>query len=152
MVPLLLGPVNQVLRTTTGIFDENSKQTPIMETRAAPFACTSHARKVVQAFPRCFLKEFQHRRKITKSNARAAARRLELSLPPKPCDVCSQSLNVPDRKLELFSQPSDLLLLVMNTFSPSLQAHTYHICQLRFWNKLLVLPLMKPTKPRDVAV
>ena len=79
------GPVTQLQRTTTGICDENSKQTPMMKTRAAPFACASHARKVMQAFPRGSLKEFQHRRKSTKSNARAAARRLELSMPPKPC-------------------------------------------------------------------
>ena len=85
VVPLLPGPVTQVQRTTTGICDENSKQTPMMKTREAPFSCASHARKVVQAFPRGSLKEFQHRRKITKSNARAAARRLELFLPPKPC-------------------------------------------------------------------
>ena len=76
VVPLLPGPVTQVLWTTTGICNGNSKQTPMMKTRAAPFSCASHARKVVQAFPRGSLKEFQHRRKITKSNARAAGRRL----------------------------------------------------------------------------
>ena len=39
---------DQVQRTTTGICDENSKQTPMMKTRTAPFSCVSHARKVVQ--------------------------------------------------------------------------------------------------------
>ena len=222
VVPLLPGPVTQVLRTTTEICDGNSKQHPMVKTRAAPLSCASRARKVVQAFPRGSLKEFQNRRKSTKSNARAAARRLELSMPPKPCasdswhnsrmmalrysvdssfrndtgtilvrhskteesrdvgrrfgpprrvlnerlrtesidnenfvpsiDVCSQTLNVADGKIKLFFQPSDLLLPLITTFSPSLQAHTYHIGHLRFWNKLLVLPLMKPKKTRDVAV
>ena len=85
VVPLLQGPVTQVLRTTTGTCDENSKQTRMMKTCAAPFSYASHARRVVRAFPRGSLKEFQNRGKITKSNAGAAARRLELFLPPKPC-------------------------------------------------------------------
>ena len=58
---VLPGSVTQVQRTTTGICDENSKQTPMMETRVAPLSYAAHVRKVVQACPRCSLKEYQNR-------------------------------------------------------------------------------------------
>ena len=85
VVPLLPAPRDPGPADDNRNMRRKLETNPMMQTRAAPLSCASHARKVVQAFPRGSLKEFQNRRKSTKSNARAAARRLELSMPPKPC-------------------------------------------------------------------
>ena len=128
VVPQLPGSATQIQWTTTGTCDENSKRTQTVKTRAVPFSYAAHVRKVVQTFPLGSQMKSQNLRKILKSNARAAACRLVLCLPPKRHDIKMRACNVQLTMLSSRTQPTILVGQSKSEEARDVGVHTLACC------------------------